>query len=102
MKIKLFGKKTDSIFDAFSFAHIFIWFLITRHILKKIKFPVALMSMLAIGLGFELLENELEDVKNKTIRKYYKKKEHWANRYIGDIFSNVVGFFIAYKYDSDY
>ena len=47
-----------------------MWFLITRHILKKIRFPIALMSMLAIGLGLELLENELHFIDDLGLKQH--------------------------------
>ena len=103
MKIfnKIVGKKNIAIFDYWSLVHIFEGYLLSRYLLKKMKFYTALVTMLAIGSSWEIIESGIEELKyntkNKTIKKIlkYKTRESYLNRYVGDIVSDMTGFFLA-------
>ena len=104
MKIvsKIFGKKNVSTFDYWSLVHIFNGYLLSLYLLKKMKFYMALIAMLGLGASWELTERGMIELKrktkNKTIKKIlkYKDPETCLNSCVGDIVSNMIGFFLAY------
>ena len=104
MKItgKIFGKKNVATFDYWSLAHIFNGYLLSLYLLRKMKFYMALITMFGLGAGWELMETGIEalkyNTKNKTIKKIlkYKERESCLNRCVGDIASDMAGFFLAY------
>lgn len=57
-------------------------------------FERAILILIGLGFGWELIERVLENWDHK--KKYFKEKEGWLNRYIGDISANVVGFLLAW------
>lgn len=93
--MKIFGKKTDAIFDYWSLAHVSFYYIITRLFLMEVGPLEGIIAVLIFSYSWEFLEIELES-NNELFKKYLKGKEIWWNRYIGDPLSNLIGFFIAY------
>ncbi len=94
-KIKIFGNKTNALFDGWSFIHAGSFYMLTVIFLVKLDLLTAILALLVLAFGWEAIERYLEE-HNKLFKKYFKEKECWANRYIGDPLSNTIGFVLAY------
>ena len=98
MKIKLWGKKSEAVFDYWSFGH-FIWFyFLTRFFFGSYSIERALLICIIIAYVWEVIERWLEDYDQKRKKVFFKEKECWMNRYVGDLISGLAGFFIGYFY----
>ena len=94
-KIKVFGNKTNALFDWWSVAHAGIFYVFTILFLMKLELLTAILALIVMAYGWETIERYLEN-HNKTFKKYFTEKECWANRYVGDPLANLVGFILAY------
>ncbi len=94
-KIKIIGNKTNALFDEWSFVHATTFFILTKLFLIKLEIFTAILLLIVLAYGWESIERYLEN-QNKLFQKYFKEKECWANRYIGDPISNTIGFILAY------
>jgi len=94
-KIKIFGNKTNALFDWWSAIHIGTFYVLTILFLIKLDFLTAVLALIVLAYGWETIERYLEN-NNKLFKKYFKEKECWANRYIGDPVANLIGFALAY------
>ncbi len=96
MKIVFFGRKTEALFDWWSVGHIFTYYMITKLFLMNLAFERAILILIGLGYLWELIERILEDYDHNNHKIFFKEKEGWLNRYIGDIVADVVGFLLAW------
>ena len=96
MKTKLWGNKTVAIFDWWSVGHVFTYYFITKFFLMDLSFERAILILIFIAYGWELIERTLESYDHN--KRFFKEKEGWMNRYVGDILADVVGFLLAWFY----
>lgn len=94
-KIKIFGNKTNALFDWWSFVHAGIFYVLTIYFLMKLDLLTAILALIVLAYGWETIERYMEN-NNGLFKKYFKEKECWANRYIGDPLANTIGFILAY------
>lgn len=92
--MKIFGKKTEAVFDWWTFGHIVLCYLVTKLFLLGMSFERAILILIAIGFAWEFIERVLEEYDHH--KRFFKEKEGWMNRYIGDILANIVGFLLAW------
>ncbi len=91
-KIKIFGNKTNALFDWWTIVHISTFYVLTILFLIKLDLLTAILSLIVLAYGWETIERYLEG-NSKMVKKFFKgQKECWANRYIGD----PIGFVLAY------
>jgi len=96
MKIVFFGHKKEALFDWWSVGHIFTYYLVTKFFLMNLSFERAILILIALGYLWELIERILENYDHNNAKLFFKEKEGWLNRYIGDIIADVIGFLIAW------
>jgi hypothetical protein len=94
-KIKIFGNKTNALFDWWSLVHACVFYVLTILFLIKLELLTAILALIVIAYGWETIERYLEN-NNRIFKKYFIEKECWANRYIGDPLANAIGFILAY------
>jgi len=94
--MKLFGKKSEAIFDFWSFGHICFYFLLAKFFLKPLSLEHALLIFVAIAYIWEFIERTLESYDQKRKKIFFKEKECWMNRYVGDLLSGLFGFLMGY------
>lgn len=94
--MKLFGHKSEALFDWWSLGHAVLYFGITEFYLEQFSIELALLVCIILGYFWEYIERNLEEAKWLTSRGYFSVKESWHNRYIGDMASDLIGFFVAY------
>lgn len=94
LKIKLFGNKTDALFDYWSFGHATIYFLLSYFYLGKFPLETAMLIFVFLAYSWELIERSLEEFHHT--KHFFKEKECWWNRYVGDLLSGLIGFFAGY------
>jgi hypothetical protein len=75
--------------------HIFAFYILTAILLMKLDLLTAILGLIVLAFGWETMERYMED-HNKIFKKLFKKKECWANRYVGDPIANTIGFILAY------
>lgn len=98
MRIKLFGKKSEALFDYWSFGHAGLYLVLTKFYLYQFSLEKALLIAIIIAYGWEIIERTLESWDYNHKKRFFKEKECWMNRYIGDVISGLLGFFIGYFY----
>ena len=92
--MKLFGDKSEAVFDWWTVGHIIFFFGVTRVFLMSMNFERAILVLIALGFIWEFIERILEDFVHT--KRFFKVKEGWINRYIGDIIADVIGFLLAW------
>jgi len=98
MKVKLWGKKSEAIFDYWSIGHTIWFYVIVKLFLQSYSLERALLICIIIAFSWEFIERALEDFDQKRKKVFFKEKECWLNRYVGDVISGLAGFFIGYFY----
>ncbi len=94
--MKLFGSKTEALFDWWTVGHIGFFFLVTRLFLMGMIFERAILVLIALGFAWEVIERILENWDHSGHKIFFKEKEGWLNRYVGDILADVIGFLLAW------
>ncbi len=92
--MKLFGKKTEAVFDWWTVGHIGLFYFITKLFLLELPFERAILILIGLGFGWEMIERILENWDHH--KRFFKEKEGWLNRYIGDISADIAGFLMAW------
>lgn len=92
--MKLFGNKTEAVFDWWTIGHIAFFFLVTKFFLMDMPFERAILILIGLGYGWEFIERILEEKDHN--KRFFKEKEGWMNRYIGDILADIIGFLMAW------
>jgi hypothetical protein len=92
--MKIFGNKTEALFDWWTLGHIVFFYAVTKLFLMGMIFERAILILIALGFAWELVERVLENWDHH--KRFFKEKEGWLNRYIGDILADVVGFLLAW------
>lgn len=92
--IQLFGDKRYAIFDWWSFGHAALYFVLTELYLESFGLERALLTYVILAYAWEIVERWMEDFVHT--KRFFAVKEGWINRYVGDIISGLIGFFIAY------
>ena len=96
MKIKLFGRKSEAIFDYWSFGHILFYFLFAQFVLKAFSLERALLIFVVTAYIWEFIERTMENFDHNRKKILFKEKECWMNRYVGDLISGLAGFLVGY------
>ena len=95
-KIKIFGDKTNALFDWWTVVHIGTFYGLTVLFLMKLDLLTAILALIVLAYGWETVERYFEG-NSKLVKKFFKgQKECWANRYVGDPIANTIGFVLAY------
>ena len=97
-KLKLFGRKSEAIFDYWSLGHAFFYFMVTKFFLIAYTLEHALLIFVVINYVWEFIERAMEDYDHKRKKIFFKERECWMNRYVGDLISGLFGFFLGYFY----
>ncbi len=92
--MKLFGNKTVAVFDWWTVGHIAFFFAVTKFFLLDFSFERAILFLIALGFVWEFIERVLEDYVHT--KRFFKEKEGWINRYVGDIIADIIGFLLAW------
>jgi len=92
--MKIFGNKTEALFDWWTLGHIVFFYAVTKLFLMGMIFERAILILIGLGFAWELVERVLENWDHQ--KKFFKEKEGWLNRYIGDILADVMGFLLAW------
>jgi len=96
MKLVFFGNKQVALFDWWSVGHIFTYFLVTKIFLMELSFDRAILILIGLGYLWEVVERILENYDHNNKKIFFKEKEGWLNRYVGDIISDMAGFLLAW------
>ena len=96
MKLVFFGHKKEALFDWWSVGHVGFYYLVTRLFLIHLSFERAILSLIALGYLWEFIERILENYDHKNHKLFFKEKEGWLNRYVGDIIADMIGFLLAW------
>ncbi len=97
-KFKLIGRKSEAVFGLWSVGHALFYFLLTKLYLYQFPLKKALLVAIVIAYVWEFIERTLEDYDFKRNKFFFKEKECWMNRYVGDLISGLIGFFVGYFY----
>lgn len=98
--LNLFGHKSTSIFDIWTFAHISTGAILSVIIisLRKVNIHHPIILLLLISSTWEIIEHYLETIGIPVIENWFGGQETLINRLIGDQLSLVIGFtIIKYK-----
>ena len=90
----LFGNKTEAVFDWWSVGHVFTFFALTEIFMVGYSLERAVLILIVLAYGWEFTERFLENMDHH--KRFFKEKEGWKNRYIGDILCDVIGFLLAW------
>jgi hypothetical protein len=95
--MKLWGSKTEAVFDWWSVGHIFTYYALTKFLfLEHLPFKDAILILIFFGYSWEFVERILENMDHH--KRFFKEKEGWMNRYMGDILADIVGFLLAWQF----
>ncbi|MBN2096276.1 hypothetical protein JW752_02640 [Candidatus Peregrinibacteria bacterium] len=97
-KTKLFGRKSEAVFDFWSVGHAGLYFVLTKFYLYQFPLEKALLIAVVIAYTWEFIERTMEDYDFNRRKVFFKEKECWMNRYVGDLISGLFGFFVGYFY----
>lgn len=62
----------------------------------ELPFERAILILIGIGYLWEFIERILENYDHQNHKIFFKEKEGWMNRYIGDMLCDIAGFLIAW------
>lgn len=107
--MQLWGDKTVSMFDIWSFEHVLAGIAFTGtvcFILKLFKKPArqfadvnTLMPILMLCFLWEMLEHYLETgLFGKNVEFWFHGVEHWSNRLLGDSLAVLIGAYLYFKW----
>ncbi|MBN2307010.1 hypothetical protein JXD20_03415 [Candidatus Peregrinibacteria bacterium] len=92
--MKIYGKKAEALFDQWTLGHVFFFYLVTKLFLVDMMFERAILILIGLGYIWEFIERILENWDHS--KRFFKEKEGWLNRYIGDILADMAGFLLAW------
>jgi hypothetical protein len=92
MKVKFWGRRTDAMFDWWSFGHAALYFVLAYFWLNQFPLWEAILIYLFLAYVWEVIEQDLE----VRLKEHFEGKEHWANRYVGDILAGLAGLLMGW------
>lgn len=95
MKFKIFGHKSEALFDYWTLGHVSLYYIVTRVLLMDLALDEAILIVLLFSFSWEFIEKGLEK-NHQWFSKYIKGVECPANRWFGDPVANFIGFALAF------
>jgi len=96
--MKFFGKKSEALFDYWSFGHAGFFYVVAKFFLQGYTLERALLVYVILAFVWEFIERALESWDYNGKKIFFKEKECWMNRYVGDLISGLIGFALGYFY----
>ncbi len=97
--VKVWGHKTESMLDIWSFAHIATGITVSSIAisLRRICFHPLLLLLLLV-VAWEVYEPYAETIMHHVIVQWFGGTEHWINRGLVDPMCAILGFYLVKKY----